>query len=221
MTIEKETARLLSRAERMRVAIADSGASRQWERADLEHMAEAATMLWEQAESLAKRSPSCAGPLSESLARIFEPLLAWDGRFRLACCLARSRRGAKAFAADPLDAEASLFEYLALRGKFEDAYPWQRVESFAQAQALHATLAPAWPTLSARAAARVAHGWHLMERPALAASVLQSCVDPAQAAAFYLRCDAPKFWRDAHLQRDWLAFLNAFLISHEQSSRGH
>jgi hypothetical protein len=207
MTIDKETLRLLSRAERMRSAILESGVSRQWCRSDLEHMAEAANMLWSQAQTMAARAPDSAPLLAEAIARIFEPLLVWEGQFKLAARLAHSRRGPKAFAAPKLDAEACLFEWLALSGKFEDAYPWQRLESFEKAQQLHAVLAPAWHELTPRNLARVAHGWHLMDRPRLAEAALNACARPTEAAAFYLESDAPKFWREANLDARWLKIL--------------
>ena len=118
----KEISRILSRSGSLRVALLDSGLSRHWELADLENMADAATMLWDQANDAVVKHPEFQFELSESISRLFELLLSWSSRFDLWARLARARSVAPAFHVSSHDAQLSLFEALAFQGRFHDTF---------------------------------------------------------------------------------------------------
>lgn len=208
MKENKDIQRHLGRAERMRAAICETKAPANWTRADVERMAEGASELWTQADELAARFPEFKRDLAEGIARIFEPLLIWSGRFSMAADLARSRSGEHARAAPILDAEISLMEAMSLKGKYEDLYAWERIASFTKAQEIFALVAPCLSILSPQSVSRVAFALHLLGMESTAIDVISSSGSVEQSCQWFLESASPAFWRSMHHEPQWIRTVN-------------
>lgn len=208
MQDNKDIQRHLGRAERMRSAICETKAPTNWTRADVDRMAEGASELWTQADELAARFPDSKRDLAEAVARIFEPLLIWSGRFSMAADLARSRSGEHARSAPILDAEICLMEALSLQGKYEDLYAWERIASFTKAQEIFALIAPCLSILSPQSVARVAFALHLLGMESTAAAVISASSSVEQSCQWFLESGSPAYWRSMHHEPQWIRTVN-------------
>lgn len=191
----------------MRIAITASTLAQQWEHADLDHMADAATMLWEQANDFASREPSSKDELSEAISRIFEPLLTWTGHFKLCAQLALARSKLASFKTEPWEAHLVAFEALAFQGKFQDDYPWQRETTFGRAQNTYAHLMRVVPVLTPQDVGRVAHAWFLIGMENMARETLRTSADIATTRQFYTDSLAPLNWSGSFISLSWLHLL--------------
>lgn len=216
MQDNKDIQRHLGRAERMRSAICDTKAPSNWTRADVDRMAEGASELWTQADELAARFPEAKRDLAEGIARVFEPLLLWSGRFSMAADLAQSRSGEHARSAPILDAEISLMEALSLKGKYEDLYAWERIASFTKAQETFALIAPCLPILSPQSVARIAFSLHLLGMEPTAARVISASSSVEESCQWFLESASPAYWRLMHHEPQWIRTINGI-----NSSRAH
>lgn len=200
----KDINRTLARAESLRVAISESFAPESWGRTDLEHMAGAASLLWEQADALAIKFPDHKDELSEALCRVFEPLLLWAGEFCLVGKVAESRRRRPTFKAPHWEAGVVEFEALALQNKFCDNYAKQRLESLTKARGLFASMAAEVHSASPEAIGRVAFGWHLFGLDQEAKDMLGKSPSIKQSCDYFLKSKAPKYWRLGHYNKFWM-----------------
>lgn len=211
MTVHgKDAARVLVRAESLRIAIVESGLPRDWEPADLENMADAATMLWDQANDVSTRQPASKLELAEAISRIFEPLLMWAGRFDLCSSLAGQRASSPAFKASPWDAKLVKFEALAFKGRYQDDQALIRESTFGRAQNAFADLINSSPVLSTGEVARMAHAWFVIGLEGAALQTLLSCHDRAEAYKYYQIHPAPAHWRASYIGPNWLELLRDF-----------
>ena len=213
MQDNKDIQRHLGRADRMRAALCETRAPTNWTRGDVERMAEGASELWTQADALAAQFPEAKRELSEAVARIFEPLLIWSGRFSMAADLARSRGGEHARSAPILDAEICLMEALSLQGKYEDLYSWERVASFGKAQEVFALIAPCLPILSPQSVARVAFSLHLLGMEGTAVAVISASSSVSESCQWFLESASPAYWRSMHHEPQWMETVNGIRSS--------
>lgn len=205
----KEISRILSRAGSLRFALLDSGLSREWERTDLENMADSAGMLWDQANDAAAKHPEARLELSESISRLFELLLSWSSRFDLCARLARARSAAPAFHVPPHDANLSLFEALAFQGRFHDQHAWQREQTFNAAQSVFAQLPEAQELWAPIERARAAHAWFLIGLDGISCQLLLNPGTATAALSYFMKHPAPMDWRAAHISSTWINLLHA------------
>lgn len=204
----KEVTRILSRAESLRVALQESGLSREWERADLQNMADAAIMLWDQANSAAAKNPEARLEMSEAIARLFEPLLNWSSRFDLCAKLAQARAAAPAFRASTHDARLSLFEALAFQGRFHDQQAWRREGTFRKAQDVFVSLSDHHESWQSEERARASHAWFLIGLDGIARQLLDEPSIAKDALSYFETHPAPIDWRAAHISSPWMKMLH-------------
>jgi hypothetical protein len=206
--LSKDCSRVLARAESMRQAISHSPLPKQWELVDLNHMAEAALMLWDQANDIAAREAHSKPILSESISLIFEPLLIWSGRFDLAARLARQRGCLLKEDMSPRlpnwNAFAAEFIALCFQGRYQDEQPWMRQASFDQAYKTYEKLSPYLIKMDAKTTAQIAYGWHILGLPGVSSQLLSNSPDRQESANFFLNSNAPGFWQSAYIMTPWL-----------------
>lgn len=186
----KDAQRILSRAESMRNAFSQTSIISKWERSDLNHMAEAAQMLWEQANQIAARTPEIKETLSTSICKLFEPLLFWSGEYILAAKLAESR-----ISQEPTDAR--IFSFLAR--SFHFAYVAhsknERMLEFDKALDQLSQLAPILEIIDDQQRTRLFVAAMLYKVKPLATALIRR---PIRHEADPLLSSAPKFWLQSY-----------------------